>query len=167
MHDRSGVFQICQFFHSLRDIRLRKLIDPHSLFHQCTVNHNAAVVDLFRQVILVPYSIRHWIIPEPLLDLHFHFYISAVVLLEQFPFFRGVLWKIPLPSLHPARCTEKTDQVTPLFHFLMLQTQHGSYLCKRQWKAVVGCKDKVAAPGDGREVVPFYETTRMMFPQPG
>ena len=113
-----------------------KLIAGQRIQLNCLPDHflvqqDAPVVNLLRQVVFFPDTLRHRETDQGFLDGHLHFYIAFVVSLEQTPFAGLMFGAIPRPaSVHLGGLAghgEVFDQSLALRHFLILQFQHRAH----------------------------------------
>ena len=149
------VVQLRQFLHLFGQFLVGLFIHVDGVFHQSHVDQDAPVVDLLVDAVLVPHFVRHGIVGQPALDLHFRFHVAPVVHDELLPPVGGVRGKIPgaLPVGlgRSAGTAEVADQVSARFQLLLLQPQHRAGAGERKRKTEIGRPDHRAAPGTGIE----------------
>ena len=150
LEDRIGVLQAGPFLQGSHQAFPALGIQGHRLSGQFQINGNAPIVDFLVQMVFLPHFFWHRVLLQPLLDGHFHFYISFVVAFEQIPFVQGMLRKIPGPAAvglgFLAGNAKIPDQFPPFLHLLVVQIQHGSYSLQGKRQPQIGGPDHGALP---------------------
>ena len=150
LKDRIGVLQAGPFLQGGHQAFPALGIQGHRLSGQFQINGNAPVVDFLVQVVFFPHFFRHRVLLQPLLDGHFHFYVSFVVAFEQIPFLRSMLGKVPCSAAvglgFLAGNAKIPDQLPPFLHLLIVQIQHGPHSLQRKGQPQIGGPDHGTLP---------------------
>ena len=150
LYDRAWIFQSGLFFHSDDQPGFGELVDPQSLLYHFPVDHDAPVIDLLVEMILVPYKVRDRVVLQALLYLQFYLHVPLIIFLKQRPFFRRMFGKVPGSAAvalgRSAGAAEVSDQVLPFFEFLLVEAEDGADLLKPQRQTVIGSPHQGASP---------------------
>ena len=148
--DAVGIVQLCQMLHGFRQLGPGAGIHVDGLPDQRQVDHDATVIDLLVDVILVPYEVRDRKLLQAFLDGHLGFDVTDVVALKGGPLerfvFRTVTGAAIVGLRRDAGLTEELDQFFTFRELLLFQPEHRADAFQRQRQSHRGRPDHGAAP---------------------